>query len=100
MKLSLIALTALLAASAATPVLADTLIDNANGVQVDAAGKLQRFTGLVIGDDGKVKRVLREGETRPAATARIDAGGKTMLPGLIDAHGHVMGLGFGALQLD
>ena len=101
MKTSLIApialVTALLAASPAT---ADTLIDNANGVQVDAAGKLQRFNGLVIGEDGKVVRTLLQGEARPAATARIDAGGKTLLPGLIDAHGHVMGLGFGALQLD
>lgn len=101
MKTSLIAplavATALLAASPAT---ADTLIDNANGVQVDAAGKVQRFTGILIGNDGKVVRALRKGETRPAATVRIDAGGRTMLPGLIDAHGHVMGLGFGALQLD
>ena len=96
MKTALIALTALLAAPAA----ADTLIDNANGVQVDAAGKLQRFTGILIGDDGKVVRTLRKGQPRPAATVRIDAGGKTLLPGLIDAHGHVMGLGFGALQLD
>ncbi|HEV2043927.1 MAG TPA: amidohydrolase, partial [Sphingomicrobium sp.] len=54
----------------------------------------------IIGDDGKVKRLLQKGQTRPAATVRIDAGGKTMLPGLIDAHGHVMGLGFSALQLD
>jgi predicted amidohydrolase YtcJ len=30
----------------------------------------------------------------------VDGGGRTMLPGLIDAHGHVMGLGIGALQLD
>ena len=96
MRRSLIALTALLAA----PATADTLIDNANGVQVDAAGKLERFSGLLIGDDGKVVRTLRKGEARPAATVRIDAGGKTLLPGLIDAHGHIMGLGFQALQLD
>ena len=54
MKTSLIApfalATALLAASPAT---ADTLIDNANGVQVDAAGKLQRFNGLVIERDSQ-----------------------------------------------
>ena len=100
MKSPLIALVALLAAPSATPALADTLIDNANGVQVDVSGKLRRFTGIVIGDDGKVVRVLRKGQARPATTMRIDAGGKTMLPGLIDAHGHVMGLGFGALQLD
>lgn len=94
------ALAALLA-TASSPALADTLVDNANGVQVDAAGKLQRFTGLVIGDDGKVKRLLIKGQARPAKVERrIDAGGKTLLPGLIDAHGHVMGLGLGAIQLD
>ena len=93
--------TALLAVALPSPALADTLIDNANGVQVDAAGKLQRFTGIVIGDDGKVTRLLMKGQKRPLRiTRRIDAGGRTLLPGLIDAHGHVMGLGFTALQLD
>jgi predicted amidohydrolase YtcJ len=33
-------------------------------------------------------------------TSTVDGGGRTLLPGLIDAHGHVMALGFGALQLD
>ena len=87
-------------AAASSPALADTLIHNANGVQVDAQGKLQRFSALLIGDDGKVKRLLVKGEVRPRVSARIDAAGKTLLPGLIDAHGHVMSLGFGALQLD
>ncbi|RFF29255.1 amidohydrolase [Wenzhouxiangella sediminis] len=32
--------------------------------------------------------------------AAVDAGGRTILPGLIDAHGHVMGLGFARLQAD
>ena len=82
------------------PALADTLIDNANGIQVDAEGKLQRFSGLVIGDDGKVVKLLAKDEARPARLRAIDAGGKALLPGLIDAHGHVMALGFGALQLD
>ena len=33
-------------------------------------------------------------------TSHVDGGGRTLLPGLIDAHGHVMGLGQSALQLD
>ena len=97
MKTSLIALTALLAASPAT---ADTLVDHANIVQVGADGKLQHFTGVLIGDDGRVKRLLRGEKMKLANTKVVDAGGRTMLPGLIDAHGHVMGLGFAALQLD
>ncbi|HXH00366.1 MAG TPA: amidohydrolase [Sphingomicrobium sp.] len=85
----------------AAPALADTLVDNANGLQVDAQGKLQRFTGLIIGRDGRVVRMLAKGEARPEQVdARIDAGGRTLLPGLIDAHGHVVGLGLGAIQLD
>ena len=93
---------ALLLASVSTAALADTLVHNAKGIQVDAQGRLQRFTGLVIGDDGRVVKLIRAGDRqRPSRiTQRIDAGGRTLLPGLIDAHGHVMGLGFGALQLD
>jgi len=90
----------LLAALCASPALADTLIDNANGLQVGADGKLQRFTGLIVGDDGRVKRLLSAGDARPSAALRFDAGGKTLLPGLIDAHGHVIGLGLSAIQLD
>ena len=104
MQIHRLALAALLLAvsPAPTPAKADTLIDNANGVQVDAQGKLERFTGIVIGDDGKVVQLIRaDDEKQPARiTQRIDAGGKTMLPGLIDAHGHVMSLGFTALQLN
>ena len=31
---------------------------------------------------------------------RIDAAGKTVIPGLIDAHGHVMGLGYALMRAD
>ena len=97
MRYTLLALAALLAPSSA---LADTLITNVNGIQVDPAGKLDRFTGILIGKDGKVKRVLHGEMLKLRDTDVVDAKGATVLPGLIDAHGHVMGLGFGALQLD
>ncbi len=101
MRNSLIAAAALLLATVSTTAMADTLIDNANGIQVDAKGRLQRFTGLIIGNDGRVVKLIAKGDARPARVEdRIDAGGRTLLPGLIDAHGHVMSLGFGALQLD
>ncbi len=93
-------LLALTAALLASPGFSATLIDHANGIQVDAKGGLQHFTGLLIGDDGKVVRVLRAGDARPKANTKIDAHGRTLLPGLIDAHGHVTELGFAALQLD
>ena len=92
---------ALLAALLPSPALADTLIHNANGIQVGADGKLQRFEALLVGDDGKVVQTFTAVQSPHAPKAvRIDAQGRTLLPGLIDAHGHVMGLGLGAIQLD
>ncbi len=91
---------ALAAALLTSPALADTLIDNVRGIQVDAAGKLDRFSAILIGDDGKVKQIWSSGLKPVGATKVIDAGGKTLLPGLIDGHGHVMDLGFAALRLD
>ena len=85
-------LPALLAATAfaAAPAAADTLIANANGIQIDATGKVQHFTGLLIGDDGKVKRLLVKGARVPKASTRIDLHGGTLLPGLIEAHSHLL----------
>jgi predicted amidohydrolase YtcJ len=93
---------ALAAALLATSASADTLVSNVNGIQVGADGKLQHFGALTIGDDGKVRQVIAHPELVRLAgiTSTIDGGGRTLLPGLIDAHGHVLGLGFGALQLD
>ena len=85
----------------AAPAYADGLIDNVNGITLDEGGKFARFTGLVIGSDGKVVRTLQRADKRPdRPDFRLDAKGKTMLPGLIDAHGHVMGLGFQLITLD
>jgi predicted amidohydrolase YtcJ len=92
----LLALVALLSTTA----YADTLVSNVNGIQVGADGQLQHFTGLVIADNGKVKTVLTGPPPPIAFTRTVDGGGRTMLPGLIDAHGHVMDLGFAALRID
>ena len=101
MRTPLIAATALLFATTSSTALADTLVRNANGIQIGQDGKLERFTGILIGDDGKVKRLLHgESFKLGGDTKVVDAAGRTVLPGLIDAHGHVMALGFGALQLD
>jgi predicted amidohydrolase YtcJ len=104
MRNSLLALAALLVSSTAH---ADTLISNANGIQVDANGNLERFTGILIGNDGKVKRLLHGEMLKLRDAVVIDAKGRTVLPGLNDAHGHVVespggsvGLGLLALQLD
>lgn len=98
MNKALLALAALLASTAAS---AETLVSNVNGIQVGPDGRLQHFGSLLIGDDGRVKQVMTNRTPRMSRFDQmIDGGGRTLLPGLIDAHGHVLGLGFGALQLD
>jgi len=85
----------------AAPASAQTVITNVNGYTIGDNGSLIRFRGLVIGSDGKIMSIHQEEPTPAYRVERtIDMGGRTMLPGLIDAHGHVMGLGIAALQLD
>ena len=93
-----LAATSLLALAA--PALADTLVDNVDGVTIGADGKVKRFTGLVFDDDGKVVAVLARGEARPQVDFRLDGKGRVLVPGMIDAHVHVMDIGFAALTLD
>ena len=97
MRTALLLIAASLLSSAAA---ADTLIDHVNGIEVDAKGQLEHFNALLIGDDGKVVRLLHAGEARPKAGSSVDGQGRTLLPGFIDAHGHVMDLGYAALRLD
>ncbi|MFL6759233.1 MAG: amidohydrolase [Sphingomonas sp.] len=97
MRITFLALAAALLASPAWP---DTLVTNVNGIQTDEHGEVQHFSGLIVGEDGKVSRLL-VGPPPPIAFAHtIDGHGRTLLPGLIDAHGHVIDLGFAALRLD
>ncbi|MEL6738407.1 MAG: amidohydrolase family protein [Pseudomonadota bacterium] len=87
-------------AALSTPALADTLVDNVEGITIDENGELKRFTGLVFDDAGVIIQTLERGEERPQTDFGIDGEGRVMLPGMIDAHVHVMDLGFGALTLD
>lgn len=54
----------------------------------DASGRL-----LAVGD-------AKDLTTRYPDADRIDAGDATVIPGLIDAHGHIMGLGLALMQAD
>ncbi len=98
-QLAALALTAFLLPAAAQ---ADSLIDNANGYTLDEDGNLIRFTGLLFDPDtGRVTGLLRRNDRYPEGLeSRYDMRGRTVIPGLIDAHGHLMGLGFNAIQLD
>ena len=91
---------AALALLAAAPVYADTMVVNVNGVTIDEKGQPQRFAALQFGADGKVKALFQSKDKRPKTDYQIDAKGRTMIPGLIDAHLHVMQVGFAALTLD
>ena len=83
-----------------TPALADTLIDNVNGITVDRNGTVTRFGALVIGDDGRVVQLVEPGESAPRTEFRENMRGRTVIPGLIDAHMHVMALGLAQLVVD
>lgn len=99
-----LALGALLLLSAAPAALADTLVDNVRGTTIGASGQPESFTGLLFDDAGVIKRLVRKGEKPPKARKdyqyHVDGKGQVMLPGMIDAHAHVMGMGFAALTLD
>jgi predicted amidohydrolase YtcJ len=86
-------LLALVAALLSSPAFADTLVSNVNGIQVGPDGKLQHFTGLLIGEDGKVRSVLTGPPPPKTFEHEVNGNGRTLLPGLIDAHGHVLDLG-------
>lgn len=76
------------------------VIYNANGYTPLYQGEVQQFTTLVI-KNGKVVKLGSDTlkDSYPDAKL-IDAHGNTLLPGLIDAHGHVIGLGDNLSQLD
>ncbi|GAA0470496.1 amidohydrolase [Parasphingorhabdus litoris] len=83
------------------PAQADSLIENVNGMTLNEEGKVIRFSAMVIDDDGRVKELLDRKDKRPKQVDfQFDGKGKTLIPGFVDAHGHVMGLGFAALTLD
>ncbi len=90
------------AAVAAMSVQAQTVIENANGYTLDSKGELVQFTALAFDAQGKILAVGNAADVSAKAPGarRVDMGGKTLLPGLIDAHGHVFGLGQMLTQLD
>jgi predicted amidohydrolase YtcJ len=75
-------------------------IGNVRGYTLNDAGQLIRFSNIVF-DAGKVTAIGGEElSQRYANAAFVDGKNKVMLPGLIDSHGHVMGLGQTLLQVD
>jgi predicted amidohydrolase YtcJ len=90
--------------TAAPAAFADTLVDNVRGETIGANGQVEQFTGLLFDNTGVIKRVIHAGDKKPKARKdyqyHVDGQGRVMLPGMIDAHAHVMDIGFAALSLD
>ena len=93
-------LTALALLCAAWPALGETvLLENVNGYTLNANRELIRFAALQF-TDSEVDRVFSAGDALPEdADRRIDGGGATVIPGLIDAHGHVFSHGRALLSV-
>ena len=107
MKHSIAAATMLLAGTAltaplfASPAHADILVDNVEGVTPDGKGGVDHFEGFLIGPDGHVVQVFHRGDKRPKKVDyQVDGKGRVVVPGMIDAHGHVMATGFAKMTLD
>ncbi|MYN00806.1 amidohydrolase family protein [Pseudoduganella sp. DS3] len=81
---------------------AGTMIENANGYTLNAKGQLVQFKALAFDDSGKLVAVgsAKAVAAKAKGFKRVDVQGKTVLPGLIDAHGHVFGLGEVATSAD
>ncbi|MBQ4834027.1 amidohydrolase [Pseudoalteromonas sp. MMG010] len=77
-----------------------TVIFNANGYTPLYKGGIESFSTLVIKDNKVVTTGDDSLKSRYPGARLIDAKGNTLLPGLIDAHGHVIGLGNNLSQLD
>ncbi len=89
-------------AAACPSAFADTIIDNANGYTLNAKNQLVRFSAMAFDEQGRIVAVgnaKQVGAKSPKAR-RVDMQGRTVIPGLIDAHGHVFGLGEMLTQLD
>lgn len=83
------------------PTLADTtLITNVNGYTLNENYELIQFDAIQFTDD-TVDAIFGAGEELPDdANNTIDGDGRTIIPGLIDAHGHVLSYGLGLLRID
>jgi imidazolonepropionase-like amidohydrolase len=76
----------------ATPAAAETVAISAAGM-VDVVSGKRVERPLVIVTDGRISAVGTQGSLAiPAGAKRIDLGGKTLLPGLIDMHVHLTSL--------
>lgn len=77
-----------------------TLIKNVQGYTI-AGDKLAQFAAIQFTDD-KIDKLYLATEPLPSTKELtiIDGQGKTLIPGLIDAHGHILSYGLSLLRAD
>ncbi|WP_448213314.1 amidohydrolase [Colwellia sp. MEBiC06753] len=92
--ISVIPLTVTLSSQAAT-----TLIQNVNGYTINNE-QLVQFQAISFTDDKVDAIYASKPENIGPEVNVIDGGGNTMLPGLIDAHGHVLNYGLSLLRVN
>lgn len=81
---------------------APVVLSQIQGYGFDQQRNLTKFQVLVF-DDASGKVLARGGDeliTRYPGARQLNGQGKTLLPGLIDGHGHVLGLGQNLSQVD
>lgn len=78
-----------------------TLITNVNGYTINSDRELVQFSALQF-TGSTVDQVYTANQPLPDddSLTVIDGQGKTMLPGLIDAHGHILNYGLSLLRVD
>ena len=84
---------------ACSPTVNTTVIENINGYTI-IGEELHEFKSVAIKNGKFIETSNVSLAEKYSNSIVIDGNGKTLLPGLIDAHGHVMGLGFQQLNVD
>lgn len=81
---------------------APVMLHNIQGYGFDEKGQIAEFNHFVF--DNQTGKVLARGDKTAVAAyhnaEQIDGKGQTLLPGLIDGHGHVLGLGQNLNRVD
>ena len=77
-----------------------TLLINVNGYTLTSDREMSTFSALQFTDDRIDRLYLNEEEIPTGIATIIDGNGRTLIPGLIDAHGHIESYGSSLLRVD